>query len=78
MDICREILHAELGKIICENLKTEEINYAEIVNLKAVVMIQKIKNIIDDDSLSDFDCVEKIVRVFEESGSGAVSRHDFG
>ena len=78
MDICKEMLYAELGKIICENLKTEEINCAEIVNLKAVGMIQKIKNIIDDGSLSDFDCVEKITRVFEESGSGGGTRHDFG
>ena len=40
-------------------------------------MLQRIKAVIDNDSLSDFDCVEEIVCIFEEFGSDGGSRHDF-
>ena len=41
----------------------------------------KIKGILEDDSLADPDCFEKIeaiVCVFEDIGSGCGNRHDFG
>ena len=37
----------------------------------------KIKAALDDDTLSDFACIEQIVSVFEEMGSDGGSRHDF-
>ena len=40
--------------------------------------LQKIKALIEDDGLSDFECVEEIICVLEEIGSLGGGRHDFG
>lgn len=57
------------------NLK---MNIAEMVETECYKTLQKIKNIIEDDTISDFDCIEEIVRVFETIGSNGGNRHDFG
>ena len=44
-------------------------------------VLEKIKAVLENDSLEDKDCfekIEKIVCVFEEEGSHCGSRHDFG
>ena len=78
MDLYKEILVKLLEKeeihIIFPNLK---INPAESVEGECFKALQKIKAVIDNDGLSDFDCSEAITQVFEELGSD-VSRHDFG
>ena len=41
----------------------------------------EIKAVLENDHLTDEDCfwrIEEIVRIFEEIGSDAGSRHDFG
>lgn len=50
---------------------------AEIVNTRCYTALAEIKRILDDGSLSDFECIERIVCVFEEMGSDGGSRHDF-
>ena len=43
-------------------------------------ILQKIKDILEDDSLTDADCFEKIeqiICIFEEHGT-VIARHDFG
>lgn len=57
---------------------TEIIKIAELERYKA---LQKIKAILEDDSLEDSECfyrIEEIVCVFEDLGSDCGSRHDFG
>ena len=57
---------------------TEIIKIAELECYKA---LQKIKAILEDDSLEDSECfhrIEEIVCVFEALGSGCGNRHDFG
>ena len=57
---------------------TEIIKIAELECYKA---LQKIKAILEDDSLEDSECfyrIEEIVCVFEDLGSGCGNRHDFG
>ena len=49
-----------------------------IVENKTYLALEAIREIVMDDSLSDFDCVEKIVSIFEELGSDGGVRHDFG
>ena len=44
-------------------------NYADI--------LKDIKSILEDDTLDDFDCIEKIVVNFERSGIRVSCRHDF-
>lgn len=38
----------------------------------------RIKAVLEDKALSDFDCIERIVNVFENIGSDCGTRHDFG
>ena len=78
MELFKEILINILMKedinIFFPNLK---FSAAEIVEFESFSALQKIKAVIEDDSLSDFDCIEKIICVFEENGSGGGNRHDF-
>ena len=57
---------------------TEIIKIAELECYKA---LQKIKAILEDDSLEGSECfyrTPEIVCVFEDLGSGCGNRHDFG
>lgn len=76
-------------EILCNLLKSEtlEINFpnlpamVHLVELKCYKALQKIKEILEDDTLSDKECfwkIEEIVCVLEELGSDAGNRHDFG
>ena len=54
---------------------------AKIVELECYQALQKIKDILENDSLEDSECfyrTPEIVCVFEELGSGCGNRHDFG
>lgn len=78
MELCKDILCNELGKLILETIPNMEIDFADIANRNAVETLQKIKAVLENDSLDDFMCVEEIVRVFETAGIGIGYRHDFG
>lgn len=57
------------------------IDAAEIVELQSYRALQQIKAIMEDDSLDDETCfqkVEEIVCLFEALGSDCKNRHDFG
>ena len=80
----------ELWKEIFCNLlqkETDQIHFAALANLNKALesecykALQKIKTILEDDTLSDKECfmkIEEIVRVFEKMGSNCGARHDFG
>ena len=78
MELFKEILINVLMKeeinVSFPNLK---FNAVEMVEIESFKTLQKIKTIIEDDSLSDFDCVEQIVSTLEDIGSGGGNRHDF-
>ena len=82
MDLWKEILIRSL-----QSEKTDieftnfNINAREIVEMRCYLALQKIKAIIDDDSLLDKECfkqIEEIVCVLEDIGSGGGTRYDFG
>lgn len=53
----------------------------EIIEGKCYQTLQKIREILDDHTLSDENCfarIEEIVCAFEQLGSDGGSRHDFG
>jgi len=61
--------------------KTDEFDPKDIVESTCYQMLLKIRSILDDDTLSDASCfqkIEAIVCAFEEIGSSGRSRHDFG
>lgn len=58
-----------------------KIDGSKIVELESYKALQKIKTIIEDDSLEDKECfmkIEEIVCLFEALGSDGGNRHDFG
>ena len=59
----------------------KDLDPAGIVHDAAYQALNQIKLILEDDRLDDPECfwkIEQIVRVFEELGSNAGTRHDFG
>ncbi len=51
-----------------------------LVEMRCFRAIQKIKAVIEDDSLEDPECflkIEEIICVLEELGAGSGGRHDF-
>ena len=76
--ILAKMLANEETHIIFPNLT---IDAAEVVELECYNALQKIKAIIEDDSLCDEECfmkIEELVRLFEALGSDGGCRHDFG
>ena len=78
MELYKEIL----AKILMQNdiqvtFPNLQLSADAAVEMQCLAALQKIKTAIEDDSLSDFKCVEKIVCIFEEIGSCGGTRHDF-
>ena len=74
-EILAKVLEKEKMQIVFTNLT---LNAEEIVKIESYKALQKIKDIIENDSLSDFECIEEIVCVLEDIGSSGGNRHDFG
>jgi len=78
MDLYKEILAKVLEqKEIHVVFPDLNISASEIVEMECYRALGKVKAIIEDDSLSEFMCIERIVCVLEEIGSGGGFRHDF-
>ena len=82
MELYKEILlHALTHGDIQLTLSCQEIDITKIIEGKCYSALQKIKTIIEDDSLEDSECfmkIEEIVCALEEIGSDGGLRHDFG
>ena len=78
MELYKEILVKVLGQSQVEvTFSGVKLDMAKIIEEHSYSVLQKIKTIIEDDSLSDFECIEAIVCIFEDIGSSGGSRHDF-
>jgi len=73
-EILAKVLSQEEMHITFPNL---QLSANEIVESQCYLALQQIQAIIRDDELSDFACVEEIVRLFEKLGSDGGNRHDF-
>ncbi len=79
MELYKELLINILMKYEIElSFKDCSFDIEKFTQNECYILLDKIKAIIRDDSLTDFDCVEKIVCLFEESNINAGNRHDFG
>lgn len=73
-------------KILCETIAKEvipslQIDAAKLVEMKCYQAIQRIHQILSDDTLDDsesFQRIEEIVCALEEAGIDGGGRHDFG
>lgn len=78
MDIKLELLASTISELIVQRLDTISIDADKIVDTAAITMLSEIQKIIQNDEISDFDAIEKIVVLFEKYGVDAGVRHDFG
>lgn len=82
MELYKEILaRALMSGEIQITFSGQKPDISKMIEGKCYKALQKIKAIIEDDSLEDKECfmkIEEIVCVFEEIGSNCGSRHDFG
>lgn len=65
----------------CEGKMITESDIEKLFEKECYIVLERIKAILEDDSLDDKDCFEKIesiVCLFEEIGSDCGARHDFG
>ena len=75
MELYEEILLKWLQE---GNGSIEPCKFVEVTSYQALA---KIKTVLEDDSLDDPECfqrIEQIIGILEELGSGAGIRHDFG
>lgn len=78
MELFKEVLaHILIKEEVNINFPNLKLSAAETVEMESYKTLQKIKAIIENDSLSDFECIEEIVCVFESIGSSGGNRHDF-
>ena len=79
MDLRKEILlHALAKGEIRVTFPGLKLNAADIIETESCKTLQKIKAIIENDSLDDFMCIEEILCALDEAGIGSGNRHDFG
>ena len=78
MELYQEVLAKMLSQeeihITFPNL---QLNANEMIETQCYFALQKIKAIIQNDDLSDFECIEEIVCLLEKLGSNGGNRHDF-
>ncbi len=59
----------------------ENIDFNSLLESACYIALDKIKTVIQDDSLTDAECffkIEEIICILEDLGSNGASRHDFG
>ena len=77
MELYRELLCYEIGNKMLSALERQYFNFAPIAEQKAVQILQQIKDVLHDRSLSDFDAMDAIVTIFTENDIDIGGRHDF-
>lgn len=82
MELYRGILmHVLMGQDTTDSFSDLSCVLSRIVESTCYKTLQKIKAIIQDDSLEDSECfmkIEEIICALEEIGSSGGNRHDFG
>ena len=71
-----EILTKEIAELIRRNLQSIDIDKNEIVQSKALELLNEIKHIICNRTPEDCEAVEEIVCLFENCGIYCNGRHD--
>lgn len=75
----KEILTEILSKEKCSvEFNLSEDRLARLINEKFFVTLIKIIELLEDNSLNDFMCIDAIMSIFEDMGINLGNRHDFG
>ena len=76
MKICKELLYQELGRFLVRNFNELQFDYQQVIMTKSVQALNRIQEILQDDTLDDFYKIEKIERIFESSGVSLKNRRE--
>ncbi|MGM9629902.1 hypothetical protein [Butyricicoccus sp.] len=79
-ELYKELLAKEIADILVQRMDFD-IDAEKLLELRSDQALEQIRQVIDDDTLSDPQCferIEHIVCILEESGSSGGARHDFG
>lgn len=78
MNIKLEILSGAISYMVNSAIKDIEVDSSLAVNTVAVVALNEIKKVIQNEAIEDdFDVVERIVCILEKFNIDTGSRHDF-
>ena len=78
MNIKLELLKNEISDLIISRLDTLDVDADKITDTTAINALSEIRCVIQNDTLSDFETVERIICIFEKYNIIAGDRHDFG
>ncbi len=76
MNIKLELLQNHICDML-KNIFESNLEINQIADTNAILILNIIKKVIADDSLSDFDAIEEIVCILEENNIDCGGRHDF-
>lgn len=77
IEIEKELIYYELGRLMVEYIVNEKINYSALVENRAANILALIKQTISDEAISDFEKVDKIVELLNKYGIETGNCHDF-
>ena len=77
VNIKLELLQNAIFDTVREKLPYIEIDADKIADTTAIKALSDIKDIVYDDTKSDFEAIEEIVGVFEKYNINSGGRHDF-
>lgn len=77
MNLKLELIAKITADYINSRLQMLDFNAEEMADTAATLALSEIQQVIQDEQISDFDAIEKIVVVFEKYNISAGTRHDF-
>ena len=77
MNIKLELIQNNITEMVAKLLEDNLVDYNTIADTNAILILNQIKKVISDDSLSDFDAIEEVVCILEDNNIDCGSRHDF-
>ena len=72
-----ELLADDISELVKMRLRNIELDAEQIIQSKSVSVLSEFQQVIQNDSLTDFEMVEEIVCIFEKYNIDAGNCHDF-
>ena len=77
MDVKLELLRGYVADFVKNHISDFEVDADKIADSRAIEVLGEIQKVLQDDSNTDFDAVEKINLIFEKYQLSFGARHDF-
>lgn len=78
MKIKTELIKGYIAEMVCSQISDFEIDEEEIADTRATCALKEIQKVLyEDNQLSDFEMIEKIVSIFDKYNLDFGNCHDF-